>query len=90
MIPHRCHCVQSRIWLCCPRVDVLSHVSVDAPRGFAEAVSVAATELPPSTLALPVAIPKEAKAGLLSVLCWQDAGARDLYIRFARNGRLSV
>ena len=40
------------------------NVSVTRRAGFTEAVSVAATDLPPETLALPVPIAKEAKTGL--------------------------
>ena len=40
------------------------NMSVDRRAGFTEAVSVAATDLPPDTLALPVPIAKEAKTGL--------------------------
>jgi hypothetical protein len=40
------------------------NVSVTRRAGFTEAVSVAATDLPPNTLALPVPIAKEAKTGL--------------------------
>ncbi len=39
-------------------------MSVNRRAGFTEAVSVAATDLPPDTLALPVPIAKEAKSGL--------------------------
>ncbi len=40
------------------------NVSVNRRAGFTEAVSVAATDLPPDTLALPVPIAKEANTGL--------------------------
>ena len=40
------------------------NISVTRRAGFAEAVSVAASDLPPNTLALTVPIPKEAKSGL--------------------------
>ncbi len=40
------------------------NMSVTRRAGFVEAVSVAATDLPPGVLALPVVIPKEAKSGL--------------------------
>ena len=48
------------------------NVSVTRRAGFTEAVSVAPSDLPPSTLALTVPIPKEAKAGLFPVFCWQE------------------
>jgi hypothetical protein len=43
------------------------NVSVMRRAGFTEAVVVAASDLPPNTLALPVTIPKEAKTGLFPV-----------------------
>ena len=43
------------------------NMSVTRRAGFTEAVVVAPSDLPPSTLALPVTIPKEAKAGLFPV-----------------------
>jgi hypothetical protein len=43
------------------------NLSIARRAGFAEAVVVAPSDLPPNTLALPVTIPKEAKAGLFPV-----------------------
>ena len=45
------------------------NLSVTRRAGFAEAVVVAASDLPPDTLALPVTIAKEAKSGLFPVFC---------------------
>jgi hypothetical protein len=48
------------------------NISVTRRAGFAEAVVVAPSDLPPNTLALPVTIPKDAKAGLFPVFVAKD------------------
>jgi hypothetical protein len=48
------------------------NASVTRRAGFTEAVSVAATDIPPSTLALPVTIAKEAKTGLYPFFVGKD------------------
>src|SRR5262249_47627023 len=45
------------------------NISVTRRAGFAEAVVVAPSDLPPNTLALPVTIAKDAKTGLFPVFC---------------------
>jgi hypothetical protein len=48
------------------------NISVTRRAGFAEAVVVAPSDLPPNTLALPVTIPKDAKAGRFPVFVAKD------------------